>query len=564
MQIGALIESGTSIGALLRGTGGDSSFGLSALLSGGLGEAAAGAGTSSAFGPAALLSVAGAVADPLSGAAQSIIGAAYGSTGATATPRPPKLVELEKKTLKQAQELIAGGEFDRARTLLQSYLDENPVSGSIVFLQGQTELESGNYAKAEGLFRKAAAIAPELGAEIEVENARALQKDDSAVMARAKRLLQNKNTAGSGVDLLETLLHRSPKSFEARTLLAETYIGVRNNIKGLFHYSQAMASADPTQLQNLENRFAELAAKSPKDAFARNLLGRAQLKLGKADEAAETLHQATQLAEGAAGYAADEALAIVAQGREQLQRGNVAEGMSKMEQAFALDPTSGAVKLGRAEAYLARAEKRVQLGDLDRATQDFEKAARDSRVAGGDALRERIGRGVYSVGRRLEARRIAAGEDVGSEIVAFQAAHDIDPDNLTYKRKLAETRNALGDQYLADGEFADAAASYRRAYELFKNNATYKSAAINAYRLDGDEKLSEYKHDAAISAYRLAYQLDTGDSTSKTKLATAYNTAGVYYRALDERDRAAGYFREALQLYPDNQEYQDNYDSVYP
>jgi tetratricopeptide (TPR) repeat protein len=462
------------------------------------------------------------------------------------------------------RDLIAGGEFDQARTLLQGYLDENPVSGTIVFLQGQTELKAGNYAKAETLFRKSAAIAPELGAEIEVENARALQKGERAVMARASRLIQDRSTAGSGVDLLETYLRDDSRNFAARTLLAETYLSVRNSIKGLYHYSQALSAADPAQLQKLEARFAEIAAQSPRDAFALNLLGRTQLRLDRIDEAADTLHKATQLAEGAAGYAADEALAIVAQGREQLQRGNVAEGLARMEQAYLLDPASSAVKLGRAEAYTARAEKRVQLGDLARATADFEKAARDSRVPGGEVLRERIASGVYSVGRRLEARRIAAGDDIGAEIVAFQAAYDIDPDNLTYKRKLAETRSALGDQHLADGDYEDAAASYRRAYELFKSNATYKTSAINAYRLDGDQKLATYQHDAAISAYRFAYELDSADSTSKTKLATGYNTAGVYYRALDQRSRAADYFREALRLYPDNQEYQDNYNSVFP
>src|SRR5262245_40333840 len=121
MQIAALLESGTSIGALLRGTGGDSSFGLSTLLSGGLGEAAAGAGTALPFGPAALLSVSGVSADSAS-PTQAILGAAYGSTGVSAAPRPPKLVELEKKTAQAAQELTAGGEFDQARTLLQNYL----------------------------------------------------------------------------------------------------------------------------------------------------------------------------------------------------------------------------------------------------------------------------------------------------------------------------------------------------------------------------------------------------------------------------------------------------------
>ncbi len=393
---------------------------------------------------------------------------------------------------------------------------------------------------------------------------RALQKGADATMARANRLLNDPSTRGGGVRLLETYLKKNPKDVEARVAVANAYLAARNSIKGLFHYSQAMSAANKTQLQNLEERFTELVEKSPQDAFARNLLGKAQARLGKLDEALETLHAASDLADGAFAYRSDEADVLVQLGKEALKRGDLTGAFSQIEQALVLNPTSGAGKLARGEAFAARAEKRLQQGDLKRAIQDFDKAARDAR--GGDAadLRERIARGVYSVGRRLEGERVASGDDIGDEIVAFQTAYELDPQNETYKRKLADTRYALGQQYLADEEYADAAASFQRAYDLYNNNSTYKAAAIDAYRRDGDEKLADYRHDGAIAAYRRAYLLDSSDTTSKSKLGNAYNTAGLYYRDLNERSRARDYFAEAIQLFPDNTEYRSNYDSVAP
>ncbi|MBI5865840.1 MAG: tetratricopeptide repeat protein [Planctomycetes bacterium] len=561
MQIGAL--SGSSVSAILGGIGGDASAGFAGLLSGSLGGAAAGTGTTASFGPAALLSMTPATSDPLSAPTNAIIAAAYGG-GTISAPRPPKLVELEKQTVAQAQSLLAGGETGAARTLLADYLARNPVSGAVVFLQGQTEQATGNYEEAEAFYQKAASIAPSLNAELDVENVRALRKDDSVVLARARRLMAAEDTRDAGLSLLTTLTRRSPRNTEARVLLAETYMAAHSAVKGLFHYSQALGSANSAELAELERRFQVMAAQSPQDAVTQNLLGRAQLKLGKLDEAVETLHRASQLSEGSSAYVGDEAAAIVAVGRRHLERGNTAEAIQQFEQAYLLAPGEATVKLARAEGYLARAERRVQQGDLTSATNDYERAARDARAPGGADLLKRIAQGAYGVGRRLEARRVASGSDVGAEVVAFQAAYDIDPENQTYRRKLAETRYTLGQEQLADADFAAAAGSFRRAYELYKNNSTYKAAAIDAYRRDGDTKLADYKHDAAISAYRLAYQLDTSDSTSKTKLATAYNTAGLFYRDLNERSRAAGYFREALHLYPDNSEYQSNYDSVYP
>lgn len=515
-------------------------------------------GTTVSFGPDAVVSISG-----LSGAADassSIIGAAYGPRAAA--PKSPQVTARESDAVKQALNLTSGGDYQGARALLDEYVRKYGPSGIIVDAQGLNEQTAGNYEKAEQLFRKAGALDPTIGAEVDAENARALRGDDAEVLARVRRLHASSDTRAAGERLLNTLLTRSPRNVDARLLAARQADADANPVRAFFQYSQALAAANDSQVATLEQDFEKLVAKSPTDAFSRNLLGRAQLRLGRLDEALESLHTATELAQGDPSYATDEAKAHVAIGQSQLNGGDVAEALASFQSALDLDSTLDAARLGRGSALEARARTRAAAGDYSSAIDDYEAAARDANVSGGEALRSSIARDIYSVGRRLESRRIASGGDIGAEVTAFQAAYDIDPTNAVYKHKLAETRSGLGDQFLADEKYADAAGAYRQAYELYHGNHGYRDAAINAYRLDGEEKLSQYKFDDAILAFKNAYDLNRDDGDRKFQLADTYNRAGLYYMALGDDARAAGYFQHALGLYPDNQEYQDNYDSA--
>lgn len=515
------------------------------------------AGTVS-FGPDAIVSIGG--LDAAAAAGGSIVAAAYGPQAAA--PRPPQLVERETETVKKAAFLTAGGDYQYARAFLADYLAENGPSAAIVRAQGLNEQTAGDYEKAEQLFRKAAALDPALGAEIDAENARTLRGDDAEVLARIQRLHASNSTSAAGDRLLNTLLTRSPRNVEARLVAARQAERTANPVRAFFQYSQALAAASDAQVATLEKDFERLVAKSPTDAFSRNLLGRAQLRLGKLDAALDSLHAAAQLATGDPSYATDKARAHAAIGRARLEDGDVARALESFQRALDLDSTLDEARLGRGGALEARARQRTLAGDYSRAITDYESAARDARTAGGEELRARIARDVYAVGRRLESRRVHLGDDIGAEVTAFQAAYDIDPTNTVYKHKLATTRSALGDQFLADGEHADAAASYRRAYDLYKTNHAYRDAAIGAYRLDGEAKLAQYRYDDAISAFKNAYELNRSDGARKLQLADTYNRAGIYYRALGEESRAAGYFQNALNLYPDNEDYRNNYDSV--
>lgn len=536
------------------------SNGLSGLLAGGSGDAGA-----TTFGPAALVSVGiPATLDAAASLTAGIAGLAYRRSAAAQTPQQQ---EAEKKVIQQAFELIDSARAGEARELLAEAVRKTPGRATLIHVQGMAEFAAGEFAQAEKLFRKAGALDSTLGSLSEAENARAMQQDDAAVLARSKRLLAKSDTRSAGLKLIDALTTRSPRNSEALLVRADALREDGNQIKSLVAYARAVSAADDEQLIALKSRFSEMVRRTPNDAFAHNLLGKVQLRLGENEEALQSLQSATRLAFDPTSYQADEALAHVAVGRDQLRRGQIAEAMASFDTADLLATGDPAVKLARAEGLAARAEQRSRFGDSKRAIADFEKAAR---LVGGlgeeaAALGERIARSSFALGRQLERRRIAAGDDVGQEVVAFQTAYDLDKDNSIYRRKLAETRRIIGDEYKAEGRFADAAASFRRAYELEKNNTQYRDLAIEAYTALGDQKLAQLGYDAAIAAYRQAFSLNGANEITRSKLAGAYNAAGLNARDNDQnRERAAGYFREALFLYPDNTTYQDNYNSVHP
>lgn len=478
------------------------------------------------------------------------------------TPRvgPKQQNELNKQ-MRAALALNDSGNADQAREQLKAIAAKNPSSGVAVHSQGVVELTAGNYEAAERFFRKADFLDPSLGAAADVENARVLQKGDKAVLDRANRLLADKETRKDGVNLLNLLAKRSPRDASVRIKLGDIAAQDRDSLNAALNYSRAIGIASKAQLGEVEGKLETLLKQTKEEAFVQNLLGRTQLKLGKLDEAYATLHAATVKSDGRVEYREDEAKALVAIGRQKLDRGDVSAALTNFEAAYELDPVGDDVQLARASGYAARAERRTQSGDLNGAIDDFEKAVRGARRRGGEDILKRIAAGVYAAGRRLESRR-GEGDEIGREVTAFQAAYDIDPSNKIYREKLAETRYALGDQYRAEQNYKDAALSYKRALELDKNNETYKSTALDAYARYGEEELHNLRFDNAITAYRNMFEISGKSAETRTQLADVYNQAGLYYRDLDDDDRAATYFSQALGLFPNNDTYRSNYESV--
>ncbi len=184
-------------------------------------------------------------------------------------------------------------------------------------------------------------------------------------------------------------------------------------------------------------------------------------------------------------------------------------------------------------------------------------------------LRQRAAHGAFALGLRLQRERIASGDDIDGEVAAFQAAHDLDAENQTFTEKLADARCALGDQYLADLEYKEAAYAYQRAYELDKYDSTYKQKAVDAFVAWGDQQALGLVYNSMIEAYGNAFKIDRSNEAVKQKLADAYNARGEDYRAMavltnvqSKYKLALLDFKEALHLFPDDAAYRANYDAL--
>jgi len=470
--------------------------------------------------------------------------------------------QAEEKALQQALDLIDQKAWDEAGTILDGILEENKTNAAAVQAKGLIAQGQQHYDEAEQLFLRAHSLDSSAGYDNDAANARILQEDDQTVYARATAMTKTADRRDEGVRLLIALTDRNSDYAAARISLAGALIQSGDPSNGLMQYSQALRTANVTELKQIHSELETIAAAAPKVLFARQLLGRTQMQMGDYDTALQTLSAVGADADVATPYERDLAKAYAGVGAERLDSGDVTGAMSMLLKARELSPTDGEIKVAVAKGYVARAEKNGALGELDGALADYTKAAELLVGRNEKELRARAAQGAYSLGMRVQRKRIATGDEVSGEVAAFQAAYDLDKTNLTYRNRLAEGRNALGDQYMAEDDWKAAAAAYGRAYSLVKNNTTYKNNTINAWVTYADDRLYNMNYDDAVEAYRSAFKIDTQNAAVRQKLANAYNARGLNYKDEEEFQKAAQDFHSALLLFPDNATYQANYNSL--
>lgn len=484
------------------------------------------------------------------------------TSAADAVILPPEQQEAEAEAVKQALAYVDEGNYAAARQLMNDLLANNKTNAAAVHVLGYADLSEGKFAEAEQLFLKAHAMDPAVGYDKDAQNARILQGDDESVLRQAQAMARDPASREESIRILISLTQRSPDNVTARVALAEAMLDQGDAGNGLMQYGTAVRLATTNELPQIEARLAELAAEIPESAFVRQLLGKAQLGQGRYGDAVATLTEASKLGEGDVAFQRDLAAAYVGLGREALRRNDVNTAQGHFQRARELDPTGYETKQAVAEGHIARAEQLVRLGRADAALTSYRKAADLIAVGGDKALRQRGAQGAFAVGRSLERKRIAAGGEISGEALAYQIAYELSQQNTDYKEKLAETRNAIGDQLIAEGDYLAAAQSYRRAYDLFSNNETYKNNTINAFVAYADWRLYNLNYDDAIERYREAFAIDTSNTATKQKLADAYNARGVYYREEKDYKKAVLSFKEALRLFPNNATYQANYNAL--
>lgn len=566
MQIGAV---NTAFSALGGATGSDGQA-LAVSLA-----VAAATARASAFGPDSVLTVGGGFTIPgftdytslgTKGTYQynlSGVLATQNATGVPARARSEAQQKQDAKMLEAINSLIESGSLIEARNLANDMLDENPTNAAAVSALGRVSLEEGDYQKAEQFFMKAHALDGTVGYDKDAQNARILQGDDATVLRKAQAYFRaGGSQRNEGVRLLMTLTGRSADFTAAHVALADALLKTGDGNNALMEYNTAVRVAKPEELGGLAARLQELVSEAPNSAFARQLLGKVQLRQGRNEEALQTFTTAAGLAEDPTSYHVDVARAHLAVGRARLDRGDLGGAMAAFGRAKELAPTNNDVKYAIAEGHVRRAEQRRQRGDTKAALDDYQLAANLLPEVGQRALRERAAQGAYGAALKLQRQRIADGDQIGPEVRGFQVAYDLLKDEKKYRSALAEARVALGDQYLADGDKKSAAYAYKRAYDLYPHNNAYRDQAVSAFIQWGNERLYSLNYNDAVDAFREAFKLNPNDATAKTQLGTAYNARGLDHKSFQRYKQAAKDFKEALKLFPDNATYQANYNSV--
>ncbi|QOJ14991.1 MAG: hypothetical protein HRU75_10185 [Planctomycetia bacterium] len=514
------------------------------------------AGGFSGFGPAATVDLSASAVAPL-----DPLVAAYGARSSAAAPQQsPRQRRAERLALAAIDESLARGNAEEARRIATDALRGNERSAALWSSLGDIELKAGDYRRAESHFRRAASVAPEVGYDRRAEDAKLLRESDAVVLTRAAQRIRSPETRADGIRQLAVLTERSPTNAEARIALAEGLLSDGNAAGSLLQFQLAISSANRDQLERVETRLTELTRAAPKAVFLRSLIAEAQIARGNHQQARATLKAASELSSDPAALHPLEARAIAGQAREALSREDYGAALDLLAQADALDRGAAGRSI-RGEAHLLRGERRARLGDRSTAVEDFRLAARHLPATATD-LRQRAAAGAFGVGSMLKRRRLAQAGSAGAEVVGLQAAFDMAPTNLTYRRQLADSRHALGVEYATAGKLRDAAYSHRRAWELVRNEPAYRTAAIGAFHALGDDRIAHQDFDAAIDAFTEAHRIDSRSQSVRAKLASGYNARGENHRAQQRFDLALRDFRLALQYDPQNQAYRDNLDNA--
>lgn len=135
-----------------------------------------------------------------------------------------------------------------------------------------------------------------------------------------------------------------------------------------------------------------------------------------------------------------------------------------------------------------------------------------------------------------------AGYTQASDIISNPTEEDIEVDDDD--RMAAERLKAQGNICMGENLFNDAVSCYSKAIELDPKNAVYYCNRAAAY-----SKLN--RNDYAINDCQHALRIDP-------KYGKAYSRQGLAYTAMGNFNDAIVCYRRAIELEPDNQNYQQN------
>lgn len=389
------------------------------------------------------------------------------------------------------------GRFDEARKYFELGLKADPRNAACLFNMGYIEGRQGNQAKAEEYFQQTLKSNPSYAeALLELANLRITAKRNQEAAELLRRYVKVAREPSSGYYKL-AMVERSLKQFDAAQRDLSVFQTLSKNsspgpypYQHLFDYldNRANLSArERTQLDltELENQIKTHPGR-PQDSY---LLAEAYLKLGKVDEARQTIAQLDQVS--GEDFRMQAGLGVLL-----AQHRLYDDAIRHFQAAAKANPDSDDVKFDLAGAYFRKGQYQPALQTAQSVSAEGQKD---------DTYLALLG-DIYShLGNTAKATEI------------FQDAIKRNPDNDQYYLSLALTQ-------LRGGDLTEAEGTLQKGTER---------APASGKILWGRGVLSALHGDSAQAADQLGRAVDL-----LPEWAGSYSTLGVFYYQTGQYDKA--------------------------
>jgi tetratricopeptide (TPR) repeat protein len=467
--------------------------------------------STSLFGPAFLLG-GGASSTGIAAGLYNVLGSALGGlTNGAAAGRATYLSaadEERRAALESAAAKIDAGDTAGGRAEALALLDTNPRDPAALSAVAHSYLKEQDYKEAERYYARALAFLPtNASLQSSLRNARTLQRSDDEVLAEAKRRLASPQTQTDGLRLLFYLTERSPDHVEAYLAMADGFRAARKPLQVLGSLQEALAAADDAdEVNGVITRAKAFVERHGQVGLGHNVLGRALVKAGRADEAIRALKIATERAPDNVAYADDLASAYVARADDHVQAGRMSSARADLDTAFAINPSDSGYREVDARLSLAQAEKEM------------------------------------------------AGYRYSRALIQLNRAYCAVPDDESFTKRLSASYVRLARYYHNKGDENIAREAYKKAYELDSGSTAARRYAAQLSHEKGLDYLSKTIHVKAIEHLEYAYQAERANATYKLDLSRAYHQYGLELLRQDKLNEGIRHLEKAFALAPTNSE----------
>lgn len=266
------------------------------------------------------------------------------------------------------------GRFDEAKKYFEEGLKKDPRNASCLFNMGYIEERQGNHEAAEKYFQDALRADPELAdAILELANLRVSAKryeEAAALLRKYVRLSHDPATGYYKLAMVERSLHQmdaAQRDLSVFQTLSKNVSPGPYPYQHLFDYLDNRSSLTPQARTQLDlTELTEQIKKHPDQPQDLYMLAETYLKLGKVDEARQTIARLDQLS--ADDYRTQAGVGVLLAGYNLYD-----DAIQHFQSALRANPDSDGVKFDLADAYFRKSMYRESLEAAQQVSADGRK-----------------------------------------------------------------------------------------------------------------------------------------------------------------------------------------------